>query len=58
MRLGDKLEVLINIITLGQGKRIAKWVAKKFFDLDDCGCEDRKRKLNNITRYAKKEETK
>lgn len=58
MRLGDKLEVLINIITLGQGKKIAKWVAKKFFDLDDCGCSERKRKLNNITRNGKSTETK
>lgn len=58
MRLGDKLEVLINILTLGQGKKIAKWVAKKFFDLDDCGCSERKRKLNNITRNGKSTETK
>ena len=49
MRLGDKLEYIINIITFGKGKDIAQWVAKKL-GYDDCGCEDRKNYLNNITR--------
>ena len=49
MGLGDKLEYIINIITFGKGKDIAQWIAKKL-GYDDCGCEDRKNYLNNITR--------
>ncbi|BCV04539.1 MAG: hypothetical protein CM15mV88_280 [Caudoviricetes sp.] len=29
MRLGDKLEYIINIITFGKGKDIAQWIAIK-----------------------------
>lgn len=47
-RLGDKVEKLITIITFGQGKRIAKYIAKRFFDMEDCGCDERKKNLNNI----------
>ena len=41
MRLGDKLETIINIITFGQGKRIAKLVANKL-GFEDCGCSEEK----------------
>lgn len=47
MKLGDLLEKLISIITFNQGKKIAKWVAK-LFGYEDCGCERRKEKLNNL----------
>ena len=43
--LGDIVEKIINIITLGYGKRIATWVAK-LFGYKDCGCDKRKEKLN------------
>ena len=41
MRLGDKLEYIINIITFGKGKAIATLIANKLV-YDDCGCDDRK----------------
>ena len=45
MRLGDLTEKIINIVTLGQGKRIAMFVAN-LFGYKDCGCDKRKDKLN------------
>jgi hypothetical protein len=47
MKLGDRLEKLISIITFGQGKRIATYIAK-LRGKEDCGCERRKEKLNNL----------
>jgi hypothetical protein len=47
MKLGDFLEKLIRIITLGQGKKIATYIAK-LRGKKDCGCERRKEKLNNL----------
>jgi len=53
MRLGDKLEYIINIITLGKGKDIAQWIAIKL-GYEDCGCDKRKNWLNGITRTRTK----
>ena len=47
MKLGDLLEKLISIITFNQGKKIATFIAK-LFGKEDCGCERRKQKLNNL----------
>ena len=47
MKLGDLLEKLISIITLGQGKKIATYIAK-LRGKEDCGCERRKEELNNL----------
>lgn len=47
MKLGDSLEKLISIITFGQGKKIATYIAK-LLGKEDCGCERRKQKLNNL----------
>jgi len=47
MKLGDFLEKLISIVTLGQGKKIATYIAK-LRGKEDCGCERRKQKLNNL----------
>lgn len=52
MKLGDKLETIINIITFGKGKAIATWIANKL-GYEDCGCEKRKNYLNGITRDGK-----
>ena len=52
MKLGDKLETIINIITFGQGKRIATWIANKL-GYESCKCEERKNFLNGITRNGK-----
>ena len=48
MKLGDKVEKIINVITIGQGKKIATWIAKKL-GYKSCGCEERKNALNNLT---------
>ena len=45
MGLGTLLEKIINVITLGYGKRMSTWVAKKL-GKDDCGCDDRKNDLD------------
>jgi|TARA_B100001175_G_C19386876_1_gene579397 hypothetical protein len=47
MKLGDLTEKVINIITIGQGKRIATYIAKKF-GYESCNCENRKEALNNL----------
>ena len=38
MKLGDKVEYIINIITFGKGKAIAQWIANKL-GYEDCGCD-------------------
>lgn len=48
MKLGDLVEKIIHIVTLGQGKRIAMYIAK-LRGYEDCGCDRRKEKLNNLT---------
>lgn len=53
MRLGDRLEYIINVITFGKGKDIAEWIAIKL-GYEDCGCDDRKNWLNGITRTRTK----
>ena len=54
MRLGNKLETIIKIVTFGQGKAIATWIANKL-GYEDCGCDDRRENLNNITRNGRQE---
>ena len=49
MKLGDKLEYIINIITFGKGKDLAQWIAIKL-GYEDCGCDKRKNFLNSIFR--------
>ena len=53
MRLGDRLEYIINILTFGKGKDIAQWIATKL-GYEDCGCDNRKNWLNGITRTRTK----
>ena len=48
IKLGNIVEGLLNVISLGHSKDIAGWVAKKFFGLDDCGCEARRIYLNEL----------
>ena len=47
MRLGDFVEKLISVVTLGQGKKIAMYIAK-LRGKEDCGCKRRKDILNNL----------
>jgi len=45
--LGNITYFLIYILTLGQGKRIATFIAK-LFGYPNCGCESRRVWLNNL----------
>jgi hypothetical protein len=47
MKLGNILERLISFITFNQGKKMAMYIAK-LMGKEDCGCERRKQKLNNL----------
>jgi len=47
IKLGDIVEKIIAIVTLGYGKRIAEYVAKKL-GYESCGCETRKEWLNTL----------
>ncbi len=47
MKLGDLTEKIISILTLGQGKKLATYIAK-LRGKEDCGCNRRKEKLNNL----------
>lgn len=48
IKLGNIVEGLINVITLGWGKELASWVAWNVFGKTDCGCEARRVWLNKI----------
>ena len=48
IKLGNIVDGLINVITLGWGKDLAGWIAKRFFNSDDCGCEARRIYLNEL----------
>ena len=47
IKLGNFVEGLIEVVTLGRGKDIAQWVANKL-GYKDCGCDTRKYWLNNL----------
>ena len=47
IKLGNFVEKLIAIVTLGYGKRIANYVAKKM-GYESCSCETRKEWLNTL----------
>ena len=47
IKLGNLVEGLIEVITLGRGKDIATWVAGKL-GYEDCGCDRRKEYLNKL----------
>jgi hypothetical protein len=48
IKLGNVVEGLINVLTLGWGKDLAGWIALKFFNKTDCGCEARRIYLNKL----------
>lgn len=48
IKVGNVVEGLINVITLGFGKDIAGWVSMKFFNNPSCGCEERRIYLNEL----------
>lgn len=47
IKLGNIVDGLINVITLGWGKDIAMWIANKL-GYEDCGCEQRRIYLNEL----------
>ena len=47
IKLGDFVEGIISLVTLGRGTDIATWVAKKL-GFKSCGCDERKVWLNKI----------
>lgn len=55
MGVGDVVEVIIKIATLGQGKRISMAVAR-LFGFEDCGCDRRRVWLNNLFRPKHKKQ--
>ena len=49
IKLGDYLEALIHVITLGFGQRLSEWIAIDLLDKESCGCCERKEWLNRLT---------
>ena len=47
IKVGNVLDGLINLITLGWGKDIAGWIATKL-GYTSCGCEERRVFLNEL----------
>jgi hypothetical protein len=47
-KFGTWLEGLINVLTLGHAKSLAGWIALKYFNTHDCGCERRRVWLNEF----------
>lgn len=56
MGLGDIVENMINIITIGKGHQIADFIAIKVFRREGCNCEKRKTFLNNLFRRTNKKQ--
>ena len=46
-KIGDMVEGLIQVITLGHGKTLAGWIANKL-GYEDCKCEERRVWLNEL----------
>ena len=49
IRIGDWVEALIHVITLGFGQRLSEWIAIDLLGYDSCGCCERKQFLNRLT---------
>lgn len=48
IKIGDYVEALIHVITLGFGHSIASWIALRL-GYASCGCCERKEWLNRLT---------
>ena len=48
IKVGNVVDGIINVITLGFGKDLAGWIAIKYFNTADCGCERRRIYLNEL----------
>ncbi len=49
IKLGDYVEALIHVVTLGFGGRISEWIAVDLLGYESCGCCERKEWLNRLT---------
>ena len=49
IKIGDYVEALIHVITLGFGQRLSEWIAIDVLGYQTCGCCERKQWLNRIT---------
>ena len=47
VKLGNMVEAAIELVTLGRGKDISTWIAKKL-GFASCGCDERKAFLNKV----------
>ena len=49
IKIGDWVEALIHVITLGYGKRLSEWIAVDVLGYQSCGCCERREWLNRLT---------
>ena len=47
MCVGDLIQKMIQILSLGTGKKLAMWIANKL-GFEDCGCSKRQQYLNDL----------
>ena len=49
IRIGDYIEALIHVLTLGYGKRLSTYIAVDLMGFQSCGCCERREWLNRLT---------
>jgi hypothetical protein len=49
IKIGDWVEALIHVVTLGFGQRLSEWIAIDILGFKSCGCCERKEWLNKLT---------
>jgi hypothetical protein len=49
IKIGDYVEALIHVLTLGFGHRLSSWIAIDILGYKNCGCCQRKEWLNKLT---------
>lgn len=49
IKLGDYVEALIHVLTLGYGKRLSTFIAVDLMGFSSCGCCERRQWLNRLT---------
>ena len=49
IKIGDWVEALIHVITLGYGSRLSEWIAIDVLGYQSCGCCERREWLNKLT---------
>lgn len=49
IKIGDWVEALIHVVTLGFGSRLSEWIAIDLLGYESCYCCERKEWLNKLT---------